>query len=91
MSGDRKFEFDSFQDTTSIQSFLQSLLDGFSKGKIVLSSDNDEIILHPDSLVRFCVKAKKKDGVKNQLGIKISWKEPKIEFKRPDKTIRITS
>jgi amphi-Trp domain-containing protein len=91
MSGDRKFEFDSFQDTTSIQAFLQSLLDGFSKGKIVLSSDNDEIILHPDSLVRFCVKAKKKDGVKNELGIKISWKEPKIELKRTDKTIRITT
>jgi amphi-Trp domain-containing protein len=91
MSGDRKFEFDSFQDTTSIQTFLQSLLDGFAKGNIVLSSDNDEIILHPDSLVRFCVKAKKKDGVKNQLSIKISWKEPKIELKRADKNIKIST
>ena len=91
MSNDQKFEFDSFQDNTSIQSFLQSLLDGFSKKKIVLSSDTDEIILHPDTLVRFSVKAKKKDGVKNELGIKISWKDPKIELKAPDKTIKISS
>jgi len=91
MSGDQKFEFDSFQDNTSIQFFLQSLLDGFAKKKIVLSSENDEIILHPDTLVRFSVKAKKKDGVKNELGIKISWKDPKIELKTPDKTIKISS
>ncbi|RJP85765.1 MAG: amphi-Trp domain-containing protein [Desulfobacteraceae bacterium] len=91
MSGDQKFEFDSFQDNTSIQSFLQSLLEGFAKKKIVLSSENDEIILHPDALVRFSVKAKKKDGVKNELGIKISWKDPKIELKAPDKTIKISS
>ncbi|MDA8402635.1 MAG: amphi-Trp domain-containing protein [Desulfobacteraceae bacterium] len=91
MSNDQKFEFDSFQDNTSIQSFLQSLLDGFAKKKIVLSSDTDEIILHPDTLVRFSVKAKKKDGVKNELGIKISWKDLKIGLKNPDKTIKVSS
>lgn len=91
MSGDQKFEFDSLQDTDTIQAFLQSLIDGFSKRKIVLSTENEEIVLHPDSLVRFSVKARRKDGLKNQLGIKISWKEPSIELKRPEKTLKINN
>lgn len=89
MNDDQKFEFDSLQDTNSIATFLQSLIEGFSKRKIVLSTENEEIVLHPSSLVRFSVKARRKDGLKNQLGIKISWKEPAIELKQSEKTLKI--
>jgi amphi-Trp domain-containing protein len=60
MSIDQKFEFDSFQDSCSIKTFLESLVDGFENGKIVLSSETEEITLHPSALLRFNVKAKKK-------------------------------
>lgn len=91
MANDQKFEFDSLQDSESIKSFLQSLVDGFENGKIVLSSETEEITLHPNALLRFNVKAKRKDNSKNQLSIKISWKEPKIEARGANKEIRISS
>lgn len=91
MSSDQKFAFDSFQDVSGVTSFLQSLVDGFSKGTIVLQTEREEIILHPDTLVRFSVKAKKKEGMKNQLGIKIAWKEPRIEQKPIEETIKVNS
>jgi len=91
MAGDQKFEFDSLQDPESIKTFLQSLMDGFDNGRIVLSSGADEIVLHPNRLLRFSVKAKRKDDSKNQLSIKISWKEPKLEVRGENKEIKISS
>lgn len=91
MANDQKFEFDSLQDPDSIKTFLQSLVDGFENGRIVLSSESDEIILHPAAMLRFSVKAKRKDNTKNQLSIKISWKEPKIEKQSENKEIKISS
>jgi len=91
MANDQKFEFDSLQDPDSIKTFLQSLVDGFENGRIVLSSESDEIILHPAAMLRFSVKAKRKDNTKNQLSIKISWKEPKVEKRGENKEIKISS
>ncbi|MBC2714141.1 MAG: amphi-Trp domain-containing protein [Desulfobacteraceae bacterium] len=91
MANEQKFEFDSLQDATSIKAFLESLVEGFGNGKIVLSSETEEITLHPNALLRFHVKAKRKDNTKNQLDIKISWKEPKVAVKSTQKKIRISS
>jgi len=91
MASDQKFEFNSLQDKSSIKAFLESLLDGFENGKIVLSSNAEEIVLHPATLLRFDVKAKKKEHRKSQISIKISWTEPKIEIQGANKQIRISS
>ena len=77
MSDDSRFEYDSIQDVQSIRKFLQTLNKGFENGKIVLSSDKDEVVLRPQNLLKFAIKAKKK-GNKCKLSLKMSWKEVKI-------------
>ena len=77
MSDDSRIEYDSMQDTQSIQKFLRSLTEGFEKGKIVLRSEDEEVILRPQHLLKFTIKAKKK-GEKCKLSLKLSWKEAQI-------------
>ena len=77
MSDDSRIEYDSMQDTQSIQQFLHSLTEGFEKGKIVLRSENEEVVLRPQHLLKFTIKAKKK-GEKCKLSVKMSWKEVKV-------------
>jgi amphi-Trp domain-containing protein len=69
-----KFVFDSLQDCRSIKEFLESLIEGFEKRSIDLSTNGDEIHLAPQGLLNFTVKARKK-GTENKLSIKISWKD----------------
>lgn len=71
---EEKFVFDSLQDCETIKEFLQSLIDGFEKHSINLSTNGDEIHLAPQGLLHFMVKAKKK-GPENKLSIKVAWKE----------------
>lgn len=91
MANDQVFEFDSLQDPSTIKGFLESLTEGFAGGKIVLSSENEEIVLYPNALLRFTIKAKRRINEKSQLTIKFSWKEPKMEMRGADKQIRISS
>jgi amphi-Trp domain-containing protein len=77
MSDDSRFEYASMQDVQSIRKFLQTLNQGFENGKIVLSSDKDEVVLRPQYLLKFAIKAKKK-GNKCKLSLKMSWKEVEI-------------
>lgn len=78
MSKTQEFEYESVQSRESIQTFLQSLLDGFASQRISLKSDRDEIVLSPQELLNFTIKAKRK-GVKNKLSLKISWKDVEPE------------
>ncbi|GAB7023119.1 amphi-Trp domain-containing protein [Salidesulfovibrio brasiliensis] len=71
---EEKFLFDSLQDCESIGDFLGSLTEGFRKGDIALATNGDEIVLRPEGLLNFTVKAKKK-GNENKLSIKINWKQ----------------
>lgn len=71
---EEKFVFDSLQDSKTIADFLESLTDGFGKGAISLSTNGDEILLTPQGLLNFSVKAKKK-GNESKLTIKVAWKD----------------
>lgn len=90
MAGDEKFVFDSLQDAESIKKFLQSLVDGFDSGRIILNTSGDEIMLTPGELLNFQVKAKKKNN-ENKLSLKISWKDPKKEIASTEGSISISS
>lgn len=72
------FEYESYQDLDTIQKFLESLHQGFDKERIVLTSGDDTIELQPKNLLKFSVRAKKKED-KTKLSIKVSWKEGKIK------------
>ncbi|MGD9251216.1 MAG: amphi-Trp domain-containing protein [Desulfobacterales bacterium] len=72
------FDYESYQDLDTIQNFLNSLNQGFAKQRIVLNSGDDTIELEPKNLLKFSVRAKKRED-KTKLSIKISWKEGKIK------------
>jgi amphi-Trp domain-containing protein len=72
------FDYESYQDRQSILHFLESLREGFAKGKITLSTGTDAIVLEPKDLLNFRMKAKKKQS-RSKLELKISWKEGMIE------------
>jgi len=90
MSGEGKFEFDSVQDPASIQDFLSALTQGFAKGRIVLRSETEEIVLVPGALLGFGVKAKRKGG-ENKIVVKIVWKDARREIQAGDKSIVVAS
>jgi amphi-Trp domain-containing protein len=85
-----KFVFDSFQDKDTIENYFRALMDGINKGKIILSTDGEEIELHPNDLLRFSVKVKKKGG-ESSLSVKLSWKEKKKGAVTSEDSIRISS
>jgi amphi-Trp domain-containing protein len=75
---DERFEYESFQDSESIKAYFQSLVEGLENGRIILSSEGKEIMLRPGPLLKFTVKAKKKDD-SCKFSVKITWKEKKKE------------
>lgn len=90
MSIEKKFVFDSLQDSESIRLFLKALVEGFDAGKINLSTNGDEIELHPKGLLNFSVKAKRKAGA-NKIAIKIAWKDSDQGEDPTEKTINVNS
>ncbi|MFO7717397.1 MAG: amphi-Trp domain-containing protein [Desulfohalobium sp.] len=70
----KRFDYESLQDTQSIAKYLRALIEALENKRLVFSSDDEEIVLTPEDIVKFAVKANKKNG-KSKLSIKISWKD----------------
>ncbi|SHL15689.1 amphi-Trp domain-containing protein [Desulfatibacillum alkenivorans DSM 16219] len=73
MAFEEKFEFESLQDSQTIKDFLESLIQGIENKKIQLSTNGDEILLQPNNMLKFQVKARRKKDT-SKLVLKISWK-----------------
>jgi len=71
---EEKFVFDSLQDAQTIGEFIETLKLGFEKGRIVLSSGEEHILLTPKGLLSFSVKAKKKND-ESKITLRIAWKD----------------
>ncbi|MEA2085313.1 MAG: amphi-Trp domain-containing protein [Thermodesulfobacteriota bacterium] len=67
-----KFSYESIQDIESVKRYFNSLLESMENRRIVLKSEDKEIVLEIDQLFRFAVRARKK-GRENKLSIKMSW------------------
>ncbi|MGD8959849.1 MAG: amphi-Trp domain-containing protein [Desulfobacteraceae bacterium] len=74
MAQKNNFEYESVQDVISIQRFLKSLSEGFEKGQIKFNSQEEELVLNPEGLLDFKIRAKLKDD-KSKIELKISWKK----------------
>jgi amphi-Trp domain-containing protein len=90
MADEDKFAFESFQDKETIKDYLGALVEGIEKGRIILTTNGEEMVLHPDKLLRFSVKVKKKGG-SCTLGLKISWKDMKKSHREQSETMSISS
>lgn len=73
MDNNQEFEHESIQDNETVGAYLESLIDGFKKGKIVLTADGQQIELHPNNILHFDLSARSK-GNKSKLTIKLSWR-----------------
>ncbi|MBX2832515.1 MAG: amphi-Trp domain-containing protein [Rhodospirillales bacterium] len=68
----KKFRHDSLQDADSIKAILKAITTGLGKGKVVLSDDQDEIILKPEGLLNLKVSASQ-DEDRSSLTLRVSW------------------
>jgi amphi-Trp domain-containing protein len=82
------FRHDSLQDAQSIGMLLHAITEGFAKGKLVFSDEDDKITMKPDGLLDLKVKASQEDGLQ-RVNIRISWHVEKKEKNR-SKQLKVT-
>lgn len=68
----KNFRHESLQDQQSILKILAALTEGLEKGKLVLSDENDEIILSPQGLLQLKFSAVQEDN-RHSFSLKVSW------------------
>jgi len=72
------FEHESLQDKDAIISYLKAITEGFKKGAIEFTDEEDSIVLKPKSLSNLRIKADQtKKG--QELRIRISWSSDQNE------------
>ena len=78
--GPQAFEHESLQSTESIVRHLEALTEGIRRGRLVLSSGEEEepMVLTPEGLISLSIKASRKDG-RDRLGLRIEWHERRHE------------
>jgi len=72
---DEKFRHESLQDKESIGKYLNALSDGFLNGKLRFSWKDKQLLLEPQSLIKFDLETKKKDGEVKMI-LRFRWEEP---------------
>lgn len=68
----KSFRHESLQDQQSILQILAAVTKGLEKGKLVLSDDNDEIVLSPAGLLQLKLSAAQEDN-RYSFSLKVSW------------------
>jgi amphi-Trp domain-containing protein len=72
MLNEDKFILESLEDPARVTDYLRAVIDGIEKGRIVLTAENQEMVLNPGSLMKFVIKGKR-SSTKGKLNIKLSW------------------
>ena len=73
-----KFDHESIQDRQSIRQYFNTLIEGLEKGRIIFSSEKDNVMLSPAEMMRFSIKTNKQSG-KSKLTIKLVWNDSTVE------------
>ena len=75
MFDEQKYVSESFQDPRTLKLYLQEVLDGIEKGRLVFHCEGeDEVVLRPSPFLKVSVKAKKKSSG-GKLRFSISWRD----------------
>lgn len=88
MGYDQKFVFESMQDAESIRQYLEAVMEGLRKGRLVVAAGQEEFVLQPAELLTFAVKARKRGGA-GRLSLTISWRCPEDDAPRSGETLKI--
>ena len=68
----KTLKHESYQDSTSIQLYLEEILAGLKKGTLKIATGDDQLELSPNGLLQLQVSASAKKS-RQQLSMKISW------------------
>lgn len=71
---DEKFRHESLQDRESIGKYLNALSDGFLNGKLQFTWKDKRLVLEPQSLIKFDIETKKKDG-EVKMNLRFRWEQ----------------
>ncbi len=88
MDADQKFVFESMQDAESIRKYLQAVMDGLQKGRLVVAAGREQFELRPSELLTFTVKARRRGG-SGRLSLAISWRCPDDDAPKTGETLKI--
>ncbi len=88
MGHDQRFVFESVQDALSIRKYLEAVMEGLGKGRLVVATGAEEFVLEPSGLLNFTVKARRRSG-EGRLSLAISWKCPDEEAPKTAETLSI--
>ena len=80
MENNKDFQHESIEDRESIIKYLETLSDGFCKGKIEFRSGQDNIVLEPSGLIQIEIKVKN-HSKKSKLSVKFVWKDQPLRKK----------
>lgn len=75
-----EFKHESLQDLKSIGQYLKALTEGLESGRVELSDDNGQLMLHPYGLLNLELRAKRR-GNRAKLQLKLTWTEEKAKTK----------
>ncbi len=88
MGYDQKFVFESMQDAESIRAYLEAVMEGLRKGRLVVAAGKEEFTLQPAELLTFAVKARKRGG-SGRLSLTISWRCSEEDAPKAGETLKI--
>ena len=71
-----EFKHESLQDPKSISQYLKALIEGLESGRVDLSDDNGQVVLHPTGLLSLELRARRR-GNRSKLKLELSWTEDK--------------
>jgi amphi-Trp domain-containing protein len=90
MKQDKKsFRYESLQDQQSILKILRVITEGLERGRLVLSDEDDEIVLNPQGLLQLKISASQ-EGNSDSLSLKVSWQN-ETEKTRQKNTLHIAT
>ena len=78
-----QFRHQSLQDADSVQRILDAISDGFASGKLRISDEDGELLLHPKGLLDVRLTAEQDEG-RQRINLRVSWqiKEKKSDRKK---------
>lgn len=74
MKQSTRFRHESLQDSESVQTLLNAVVEGISKGKIVLEDEDGTMVMKPKGLANLKISASQ-DEKKNRLYVRLTWYE----------------
>ncbi|EMI47433.1 MULTISPECIES: amphi-Trp domain-containing protein [Pirellulaceae] len=74
MKQSTRFRHESLQDSESVQTLLNAVVEGISRGKIVLEDEDGTMVMKPKGLANLKISASQ-DEKKNRLYVRLTWYE----------------